>query len=143
MDQNHITKSLLEEQEITAARTSLDISVQRFEMAMNGLANRVDSTAHSIQHAKDIATAPQRFLLNAKGSLQDFSNKTVQAVKENPKPFIYVAAGVIGFGMTLFFLLRRPPPVYQPAVRELDKQIRRVLKTPMVQQVTKKVLRFF
>ncbi len=143
MDQNHITKSLLEEQEITAAKTSLDMSVQRFEMAMSGLANRVESTAQSIQHAKDIATAPQRFYLNAKGTVQDLSSKAIKSVKENPKPFLIGVAGMVGFGVALYFILRKPAPVYQPMVNELDKQFHKALKTPLVRQATKKIMRYF
>ena len=143
MDQNRITKSLLEEQEITAAKTSLDMSVQRFEMAMSGLANRVDSTAQSIQHAKDIASAPQRFYLNTKGTVQDLSSKAIKSVKENPKPFLVGFAGIVGFGCALYFILRRPSPVYQPVVNQLDKQFHKALKTPLVQHATKKILQYF
>lgn len=143
MDQNHITKSLLEEQEITAAKTSLDMSVQRFEMAMSGLANRVDSTAQALQHAKDIATAPQRFYLNAKGTVQDLSSQAVKSIKENPKPFLVGFAGMVGFGVALYFILRRPSPVYQPVVNQLEKQLHNALKAPLVRHATKKIMRYF
>lgn len=143
MEQNHIARSLLEEQEITAAKTSLEMSVQRFEMAMDGLANRVDVTAQSIQHAKDIATAPQRFFINAKGTMEDFSSRAVVAVRKNPKPFVAAAVGVVGFGILLYFTLRKPAPVYRPVVKELDKQFDTMMDLPFVKTLTKRVLNYF
>ncbi len=114
MNSEHITKSLLNEQEITAAKTSVSMSLQSFEMAMAHLANRVQVTSKSVNHAKDIITAPKRILLNIKGTVLDFSDQAVKSVKKNPRPFIMGAAGVIGFGVIAYFLLKKPQ--FQPIV---------------------------
>ncbi|OFZ29313.1 MAG: hypothetical protein A2622_07815 [Bdellovibrionales bacterium RIFCSPHIGHO2_01_FULL_40_29] len=108
MDQNRITNSFLEEQEITAAKTGLEMSVQRFGMALDNLANRVGVTADSIHQVQEMVGAPKRMILNAKGTIQDYSERAITKVRENPRPFLMVAVGVIGLGALLYYGVRRP-----------------------------------
>lgn len=127
MNLNPITNSLLNEQELAAAQTSVSMNVQRLEMAMNHLAEKVSMTSQSVQKAKDFVTAPKRLFLNAKGTVTDFSKQAVWSVKKNPRPFVAAAAGILGVGLLLYFAFRKPATNPQVLVKAVTKKIKSYL----------------
>ena len=129
MNLNPITNALISEQEIAAAQTSVSISVQRLEIALDHLAEKVGMTSESVQKAKHIVTAPKRFFLNAKGTVTDFSKQAVVSVKKNPRPFVAAAVGIVGVGILLYFAFRKPASNPQDLVKAVSKKWAKKLKS--------------
>ncbi len=127
MNLNPITNSLIKEQELAAAQTSVSMNVQRLEMAFDHLAEKVGLTAQSVQHAKDLVSAPKRFFLNAKGTVTDFSNQAITSVKKNPRPFFAAAVGIVGVGFLLYFVFRKPATSPQIMAKAVSKKIKSYL----------------
>ncbi len=128
MNLNLITNSLLNEQEIAAAKTSVSMNVQRLEIAMNHLVERLNVTNQSVQQAKNFVTAPKRMFLNAKGTVTDFSRNTLITIKKNPRrSFALTAVGFIGLGIFLYYTFRKSTTDPQAIVKTMSKKIKNYL----------------
>ncbi len=92
------------------AEDRLTSSIARFESAMERLAGKVEDTSHRMQHVVDIAKHQKDELLNLKNKTREAvapimpyvhsagsaSRRMVSGVRENPKPYIWSAIGLIG-----------------------------------------------
>ena len=127
MNQNYITNSLLNEQEMVAAKTSVSMNIQRLEIAMNHLVERWNVTTQSVEQARKFVTAPKRIFLNAKGTVADFSKQTVATIKANPRPFVIAVIGFAGLGIVLYFAFRKSATDPQTLVKTAAKKIKNYL----------------
>jgi len=99
---------------IRKAERQVDKSLDKFEAAMDHLAQKVEGTTESLQHVVEVASLPKRKLEDlaefAKPYAEGAANQTrrvVRHVRENPQP---VLAGmfilVTGFFLTRLFVRR-------------------------------------
>jgi hypothetical protein len=99
-----------ESNRVQNAEDRLTSSIARFESAMERLAGKVEDTSHRMQHVVDIAKHQKDELLNLKNKTRDAvapimpyvysagsaSRRMVSGVRQNPKPYIWSAIGLIG-----------------------------------------------
>lgn len=99
-----------EQNRVQNAEDSLTRSIARFESAMERLAGKVEESSHRVQHVVDIAKHQKDELVNLKNKTRDamapmmpyvhtagdYSRRMVRGVRQNPRPYIWTAIGLIG-----------------------------------------------
>lgn len=120
MDQTNSTnlqgKSKLEKAEDAASK-----SVERFESAMEHLADKVEDSSRRVEHTVELANKSKDDLIRMKNTAisafdpvkpyvrraSDFSSQTYSRARENPRPFLMAAIGFIGGLLLLSYYRNR------------------------------------
>jgi hypothetical protein len=91
------------------AENALGRSLERFESAMESLANRVEHTSRSVQHMLDLATQQKNEILGLRQKAftavqpvmpylhqaEAAGHRVAARVRANPRPFVLAAIGLI------------------------------------------------
>src|SRR5687768_2012875 len=94
--------------ETMQAEDALARSIAKFESAMEKLTSKVENTSHSIQHMFELARHQKDELIHLKNKAREVvdpvmpyihkvesaGRKVAVNVKENPRPYMWVALGV-------------------------------------------------
>jgi hypothetical protein len=107
------------------AESAVDSSINRFESAMEHLADRVEDTSHKLQHVMDLVERQQDELLH----LKDRAKQAIEPMRpyiaqlqRNPRPYIL---GAVSFVAALFALTyigkRRQRGVYHASDVEIPE----------------------
>jgi hypothetical protein len=95
---------------IQKAQDAVEVNLAKFESALAHLADRVEHTSHRVEHVGELARKSRDELMHLKDVAtsaidpfipvlkqgKDMSNKAIVEVKENPKPYLWAFAGLIG-----------------------------------------------
>src|SRR6476469_8683064 len=95
---------------IQKAQDAVEVNLAKFESALAHLADRVEHTSHRVEHVGELARKSRDELMHLKDVAttaidpfvpyfkqgKDISNKAIVGVKENPKPYLWAFAGLIG-----------------------------------------------
>ena len=102
---------------IEKAEEAVQNSINRFETAMEHLAEKVDGTSQKLHHVRDVAKDSKEKLMHFKEEveatinplkpyvkqIQSYSTKAMGTVRAAPKPYLWLAVGVIGFAAFQYF----------------------------------------
>lgn len=102
---------------IEQAEEAVQHSINRFETAMEHLAEKVEGTSQKLHHVRDVAKDSKDKLLHLKDEVQatldpvkpyvkqikNASGKALGTVRSAPKPYLWLAAGVIGYAAYKYF----------------------------------------
>ncbi len=110
------TSSSLSES-IERAEEAVKNSIERFESAMGQLTGKVEGTSQKLHHVRDVAQESKDKLMQFKNEIQstvdplkpylkqakNYSLTAVNVVRAAPKPFLWLAIGVLGFAAFKYF----------------------------------------
>lgn len=111
IDANKISSS------IEKAEEAVQNSINRFETAMEHLAEKVEGTSQKLHHVRDVAKDSKDKLMHLKEEVQatldpirpyvtqvrNISNKAMGTVRGTPRPVLLAAIGIIGFAAYKYF----------------------------------------
>lgn len=107
---NQINSTINQDSSVQKAQDAVEANLAKFETALAHLADRVEHTSHRVEHVGELARKSRDELMHLKESAQSavgpfvpyikqgrsFSNKAILQAKENPKPFLWAFAGMVG-----------------------------------------------
>ena len=110
-DSNRLSSS------IEKAEEAVQNSINRFETAMEHLAEKVEGTSQKLHHVRDVAKDSKDKLMHLKeevratldpfkpyvNQVRNISTKAVGTVRATPRPFLLAAVGLIGFAAYKYF----------------------------------------
>ncbi len=102
---------------IEKAEEAVQNSITRFEIAMEHLAEKVEGTSQKLHHVRDVAQDSKEKLMHFKDEvqatidplrpymkqIQSYSTKAIGTVRAAPRPYLWLAMGVIGFAAFKYF----------------------------------------
>lgn len=102
---------------IDKAERVVQKNLDRFETAIEQLADKVEGTAQKIHHVRDVAMEGKEKLMHLKEEVQasidplkptlnqlgDYSNQAISTVKSWPRQYVWIGLGVLGFVAYRFF----------------------------------------
>jgi len=95
---------------VKQAQDVVEANLAKFESALEHLAERVEHTSQRVEHVGELARRSRDELVHLKEKAQvavepfmpylkqgkDISNRTITQARENPRPFLWAFAGMVG-----------------------------------------------
>jgi len=95
---------------VKQAQDVVEANLAKFESALEHLAERVEHTSQRVEHVGELARRSRDELMHLKEKAQDavepflpmikqgkeFSGRTITQARENPRPFLWAFAGMVG-----------------------------------------------
>lgn len=102
---------------IDKAEEAVQNSINRFETAMEHLAEKVEGTSQKIHHVRDVAKDSKEKLMHLKDEVQatidplrpyvaqvrNVSRKALGRVRSAPRPVLWAAVGILGWAAYQYF----------------------------------------
>lgn len=102
---------------IERAEEAVQNSINRFETAMEHLAEKVEGTSQKLHHVRDVAKDSKDKLMHLKEEVQatigpfkpymnqvkTISNRAMGSVRAAPRPLLWAAMGIVGFAAYKYF----------------------------------------